>query len=131
MSYKFHIDPRAGVVFFIAGADFTPDEFIRCISEVVSHRDFVTGFSHLVDLRAIAGHFATGNDIRRRASIDKSLIAQLGEAKFAIVSSRDHVFGLSRMYEMLTDETGISARSFREMSKAREWLGLAPDDAAA
>jgi len=45
-----------------------------------------------------------------------------GDAKIACVTSTDLGFGLSRMYEAMSDQLQQKMRIFRSMDEAKEWL---------
>ena len=45
-----------------------------------------------------------------------------GNAKLAIVVHSDFSFGMSRMYEMLSDRLPQSIMVFRDYAKAEQWL---------
>jgi hypothetical protein len=124
MAYRFDIDQRAEVVLFTAEGVFTAEEFLLCIGEVVADSRFRRGFSHFVDLREVERFPVDGEDTRRRVGVDIDLGPRLGDAKIAIVSSRNHVYGISRMYQALMEGSDIQVETFRDVAKAREWLGL-------
>jgi hypothetical protein len=42
----------------------------------------------------------------------------------AFVASSDVQFGLSRMFQILSDESPAEVRVFRDLAEARRWLGL-------
>ena len=46
------------------------------------------------------------------------------ESRRAIVADKDIDFGMARMYATLCDDGPKPIRVFRNMSKARRWLGL-------
>jgi hypothetical protein len=50
-------------------------------------------------------------------------------SKIALVAAKDVLYGLSLMYHTLRSESPIEFSVFREMSEAREWLGLPSTDA--
>jgi len=66
------------------------------------------------------------------ASFDISLVGQAvsirqnypqrGDSKLAVVASDDLRFGLSRMYEMMTDEMPQDIHIFRTVADAEQWL---------
>ena len=47
--------------------------------------------------------------------------------KIAFVASSDAAFGMARMYQAFRAGSQASFHVFREMSEAREWLGLSPE----
>jgi hypothetical protein len=82
--------------------------------------DFDPAYRQLVDLRGISKVDVTGAGLR-----------SLGRAnpwneptRRAIVCGLDVVFGMARMYQLLTDEDPHEVRVFREISEALDWLAL-------
>ena len=53
---------------------------------------------------------------------DDRLAAVLPELVTAVVVPSDLAFGMTRMWEMLTERPGWSTRAFRTRSEAEEWL---------
>jgi len=61
-------------------------------------------------------------DIRTIRRQDDRLAAVLPELVTAIVVPYDHGFGMTRMWEMLTERPGWSTRVFRSKPEAEAWL---------
>ena len=68
----------------------------------------------------------------------RSLVSLLGEAgsrpgperRLAYLVSSDLNFGMVRMFEVLSEQSGVQIHVFRELVQAKAWLGLpaTPDD---
>ncbi len=56
------------------------------------------------------------------AELCKQAAAVNPDAIVAVVAKRDLVFGLSRMWEMMTEGTGWEIHVFRTAEEAREWI---------
>jgi hypothetical protein len=64
----------------------------------------------------------SAEEIRTIRQQDDLLAAALPELVTAIVAPRDYGFGMSRMWEMLTERPGWSTRAFRSRPEAESWL---------
>lgn len=123
MAYSFQIDSDHGVVLFKGTGTFSVDEMTNGLAEVLADPAFKSEFNHLVDMRDVTEFEPRTPDIRGRAYRDRESV-QFNSSRIAIVSANDLVFALSRMYATLMEDSKVSVRVFREMSEAREWLGL-------
>ncbi len=124
MPYSFRIDPAHRVVLFRATGVFTADELLRCLDEVVADPSFDRSFDHLVDLRDVTVFPVTAADVRRRIEQDQGMEKELDAPRMALVSARDDVYGMTRIYEARMVQAPPIARAFRSMQEATEWLGI-------
>ena len=84
--------------------------------------DFSAGAIALVDFRN-----ATGDAGISASAVQK--VADIFDAsshsfKVAFVADTDFIFGMSRMFEMLRDNSTEEACVFRNVDEAKRWLGL-------
>jgi len=61
-------------------------------------------------------------EIRTIREQDDRLAAVLPQLVTAVVAPKDFTFGMSRMWEMLTERPGWSVRAFRSRLEAEAWL---------
>jgi len=64
----------------------------------------------------------SAKEIRKIRGQDDRLAAVLPKLVTAVVAPSDFIFGMSRMWEMLTERPGWSVRSFRSRPEAEAWL---------
>jgi hypothetical protein len=64
----------------------------------------------------------SSEEIRTIKRQDDQLAAVLPEIVTAVVIPYDYGFGMSRMWEMLTERPGWSTRTFRNRPEAEAWL---------
>jgi hypothetical protein len=76
----------------------------------------------LVLLEEITRLDVSADDIRKIVEIDRRLAELIPRAVVAIVASKDEVFGMSRMWEMMVEFTGWKTRVFRTRTEADAWL---------
>jgi hypothetical protein len=126
MPFSFRIDIERGLVLFTGLGTFTSKDLLTCLEDVVAHPGFQPHFDHLVDMRQVTDFQPGAEDNMIRAARDRDDVNLQG-GRFAIVSSSDLVFGMTRMYETLMNDAGVKVRTFRSMDEAKTWLGLPID----
>jgi len=95
-------------------------------SELIKHRDWRPGFDILCDYREIEDFDVSSRDIDEISEWQTSIDNMIGNGKCAVVASRDSVFGMSRMWEMISANRSQHICIFRELDDAVSWLGI-PD----
>ena len=93
-------------------------------SELIKHRDWQAGFDILCDYRSIEDFDVSSQDIDEITDWQSSIDSLIGNGKCAVVASKDSVFGMSRMWEMISSERSQDICVFREMDDAVSWLGI-------
>jgi len=79
--------------------------------------------NELTDIRDHV-HQTTGEDIRKVADFLKERGGYTGNVQHAIVVSRTVSYGLSRMLQMLMDDTPWEVAIFEDPEEAERWLGV-------
>ena len=93
-------------------------------SELIKHRDWQPGFDILCDYREIVDFDVSTQDIDEITKWQISMDHMIGNGKCAVVASRDSVFGMSRMWEMISANRSQDICVFRELDDAVSWLGI-------
>jgi hypothetical protein len=123
MPISYHIDHSVGVVFAHGTGGLKSEDIIAHIVTLLKGPAFTPGLSELCDFREVTQFQGYAVDINKIVSTDKEYQASLTGGKLAIVASSDHLFGMMRMYEMLSTSP-FEIRIFRDIDKANIWLGL-------
>jgi hypothetical protein len=123
MPITYQIDDERGVVLTVASGILTTGELIAHKEQLMNDPRFKSGIVELSDVRAIEKINVNGGDVRQFAEIDRTYEDRLKNYKLAIVASGDLVFGLARMYEMQTESHNPGVMVFRDVEKAKTWLG--------
>ncbi|MGC1617587.1 MAG: hypothetical protein WA765_03770 [Candidatus Acidiferrum sp.] len=76
----------------------------------------------IIDETAVTSLDLTGEQIRTIKRQDDRLALVLPEMVTAVIVPSDLGFGMTRMWEMLTERPGWSVRAFRSMAAAEIWL---------
>jgi len=84
----------------------------------------VPGMNEFIDLTEVEVYDVDAQGMRRVVVEDQSVSKTVGINKCALFSDSDYIFGMSRMYQMLSAEDGIEIQAFRSRDDAAAWLGL-------
>jgi len=117
-------DTERGIAVITPAGQVTADGLIRAFVEMVEHPDFRPDMHSLWDMRQSVIGKMTAADMSRIARFISARYGPLRQgARVAIVADTDVGFGLSRMYEMMSEGVlPARVRSFRSLSEAEEWL---------
>ena len=91
--------------------------------EIVEHEDWQAGFSMLCDYSGIENFDVTTKDIDDITEWQTSIDALIGDGRCAVIACKDSVFGMSRMWEMMSSERSQQICVFRQINDAVTWLG--------
>ena len=92
--------------------------------ELISDPGYDLTLNDLVDMRAVS-RLEVGPDAVRQL-VD--LFAHPGAGatnRCAIVAATDHIFGMARMYELLSSNSTEQIHVFRDIESAEQWLRAA------
>ena len=90
--------------------------------ETVRHTDWQAGYSMLCDYRKIEKFAVTSQDMDDLTEWQRSIDTLIGNGKCAVVATRDFVFGMSRMWELLSTDRSQQIKVFRKVNDAITWL---------
>ncbi|HYX67585.1 MAG TPA: hypothetical protein VE825_00510 [Terriglobales bacterium] len=76
----------------------------------------------IIDESRVTSVDISTEEIRRITQQDDRLAAVLPKLVTAIIVPQDLAFGMTRMWEMLTERPGWSTRAFRTWPEAETWL---------
>jgi hypothetical protein len=82
---------------------------------------FARDFRQLADLRDVTDVQITASTIREMVKLNPFGAG----ARRAVVVTNDVVFGMARMYQILTDESPDELQIFRKVDDALQWLWIA------
>ncbi len=78
----------------------------------------------LCDYREVTELDVNSEDVNRIVAQDKRQEPLFDKSKCAVVTTDDLVYGMSRMWEILSDDTRLTTEVFRDINDALKWLGL-------
>ena len=130
MPYDMYIYPEVNCVFFRHYGTFSVDDFVKSFSDILDHPDYRIGMNILRDNReqkfpADLSFDAIAASSKRVKDQDKGL----GNCKWVSVVGDAQSY--AKVHQYITSgrlsENPIERRVFRDMDKAREWLGIPGD----
>jgi len=99
----------------------TDRELLAHVRALTANPRFAPHFHQLADLRDVTDFEVTASTIREMAKLNPFGAG----ARRALVITSDEVFGMVRMYQLLTDESPDELKIFRKMDDALRWLWIA------
>jgi hypothetical protein len=121
---RFTVDAAHGVRIAEFHGVVDDDELMGAYARLVEQPDYDPTLNDMVDMRSVQRLDVTGVTLRRLVEMFAPLEPRDPPTRLAIVAPKDHVYGLGRMYEMLSTDTPEDIRVFREYAPAAAWLGL-------
>ena len=95
--------------------------------KLVSEPDYDPTLNDLVDMRAVERLEVSSRAVRQLAEMFTDPELQ-STNKLAIVASANYIFGMARMYEILSSETAEQIQVFRDLETAERWLDLKTEE---
>jgi hypothetical protein len=98
----------------------TDRELLAHVHTLTADPRFVRNFRQLADLRDVTDVQITPSCIKEMARLNPYGAG----ARRAVVVTNDVVFGMARMYQILSDESPDELQIFRKMDDALQWLWI-------
>lgn len=124
MPIRYKIIPDRKVTYIKAWGKIKIDEIIMAGARMFADTKWENGFNILFDYREITECDAGYKDVLKLVHQDKKHEMLFDKCKCAIVAKSDLVFGLTRMWDTLSDGSNLKKKIFREIHDAERWLGL-------
>ena len=120
MSISYKIDTERKTIFISLEGELN-DEQIRVHHDAMrSDPAFSASFCRLVDCSGSTGGEVSTSAIQRAALRVKGDVGR----KTAIFAPQDMSFGMSKMFEAMTSDSEGETKVFRDLTEARQWLGI-------
>jgi hypothetical protein len=101
-----------------ASGTVSAQEFLAQQAAMALDPDFEPDFDQLYDLRKMKNFGGSANNVSALAVASPFATG----SRRALVVSSDVIFGLARMFQTLSDESGDEIQIFRDMDAAEAWL---------
>ena len=125
MALEFEYDGTKKILYFTVRGIFTIAEFYATAPDVLNSDEFPPNANSLWDLREMDLQGFDAEFMKRIVQVRKEF-PERGNAHLALLVQGDLAYGMSRMYEMLSDTetTGLQQRIrvFRDFAAAEQWL---------
>lgn len=122
MKYEFFMDKDRNLLLERLEGEITFQNLRDAIQESFQHPDWRKDQNVLCDLREAT--LAISSD--EMSSIVRSYSPDDQASKLAMIVSRDLEFGMSRMFEIISEDTTIwkEYKIFSDITEAKQWLGI-------
>ncbi len=122
MCHRIRIDKDNKLVQVKARGKVDALELKEIFVETVGHVDWQTGFDMLCDYSNIEEFDVSSEEIDDITEWQESIDSLIGNGRCAVVARKDSVFGMSRMWELISSERAQEICVFRQMEDAIVWL---------
>ena len=122
MPYALQILPTLRLTLTRVDGTLSSDDLRRHELELQHAPDFVPDLRQLIDFRQLTSLEVTARDIRDAASAQPFT----GGAMRVFVITTDEIFGMARMYQILTEDTPHDLHLVRDIDEAFSLLGIEP-----
>ena len=100
-------------------------DLLSSYKQLLEDEKFKPGFHELADMRNAQMTGVTSEGLRHLSSmVESHLTGKCKGFKTAVIAPKDFLYGMSRMYEMISDGTSETVMVFKEPNKAIEWIGI-------
>lgn len=124
MSLKYRIVPDLKIAYVNGSGRVTANDILEEGARMFAESEWCNGFNILCDYSEITDFRVNFEGLTKIIEQDKNNELLFDQSKCAIVASSDHVFGFSRMWETLSENTKIETMIFRNIEDSLKWLGV-------
>ncbi len=121
MAVNYHIEPVEGIVYLTTVGESSFAEWRDAMLSALSDPHYRRGMGFLSDRRAETDvpdpEFA-----RAAAQFLMQHEEEMAGSRWAAVSNNTAVYGMQRMFSILSEATGVTAAAFTDFEQARRWL---------
>ncbi len=124
MPLEYRIDSGQRFAYVKGVGKVTAEDIMTEGARMFAESEWANGFNILCDYREITDFNLKTEDIRRIISQDRDNELLFDQSKCAIVAVSSLVFGLSRMWETLSENTKIETTVFKNIEASLKWLDV-------
>ena len=121
MAVTYHIEPDERIVYLTTTGNSSFAEWRDAMLSALSDPQYRRGMGFLSDRRGETDvpdpEFA-----REAAQFFMQHEGEMAGSRWAAVSNNTAVYGMQRMFSILSEATGVTAAAFRDFERARRWL---------
>jgi hypothetical protein len=126
MPIEVRIDETLRLVRLKASGELTLRDLVEAIEPMLQASGFEPDMPQLLDLGSVERSGITADQMRSLVEVFAKEVPRVGSGRVAVFAPRPVIFGLSRMYEALSEELPMRLRVFRDRDEAEAWLLEAP-----
>ena len=120
---RYEIDHARRLILVRVTGNLETHHVVAYIRTLIADPDYRPDYSELVDLRAVDRYDVDPAGIDAIVAEDREQAENLRLRRCALVSEKDFVFGMLRMYQALSDDGQTEVAVFRDIADAVVWLG--------
>lgn len=134
MPIEYTIDVARGFIYTRGWDSIGDTEYRAYITNLFADGAMRPGMKQLTDWRAVTHIDVTAETMRATAETIRAFVERqrhqpnFTSSQLAIVVAQTVVYGMARMYQILSEEHDPHIGVFRDIDEARAWLGLAPNE---
>ena len=121
MAITYRIDPSERIVYLTTTGETSFAEWRDAMLAALSDPLHQRGFNFLSD-RSQETDVPDAEFARSAAQFIKQHADEMGECRWAAVSNIPAVYGMQRMFSIISDTIGITVMAFKDYEEARQWL---------
>lgn len=126
ISFQFLPPDQLLITVTLSGA-ITTQEILSIAPKLFAQKDDIKGFGLLLDFSQVTKLKIKSHDIRHIIFSDQQFTPLIGNLRVAIAAPGDLVFGMARMWQMLSHSTpNLTTAVFRDKPSALAWLDTDP-----
>jgi len=124
MPISYRIDPSRALVLTEAWGSLTDADILAHKDRLLKDPAFRPSMVQLSDVRRVEDLQVTRDGVAAMVQHDVTHAVHRGGHRLAIVISLDVVFGMARMYQIMSEQNDSTVGVFRTMEEAMVWLGV-------
>jgi hypothetical protein len=121
VSFTYHIDSDAGMLFVVGEGVITQTERLAALRAWLSDPAFRPGLHTLCDFSAATSTPAL-SELTEIVDLIKRNAASIGRTRLAVVTARPVTFGVVRQFEALLHSDPLQVEIFTDRETALAWL---------
>lgn len=121
MSFTYHIDSSAGILFIVGEGAITQAERLATMRAWLSDPAFRPGLHTLCDFSA-ATSTPSLPELREIIAIINRNATLIGRTRLAMVVARDVTLGVARQFQALAEASPLNVQIFADREAALAWL---------
>lgn len=126
MGVRFRVDAESGTVYITTNGSPTIDEQREVWEQIASHPDARVPL-RVLDDRRTQERIASTSEVRTATVTAGKMVERLRGARIAAVVPQTAAFGMSRMFQIYTEELPLELRAFYDFDEAVRWLSDADE----
>ena len=121
MSFTYHIDSSAGILFIVGEGTITQAERLATMRAWLSDPAFRPGLHALCDFSA-ATSTPSLPELREIIAIINRNATLIGQTKLAVVTAREVTLGVAHQFQTLAEASPLNVQIFTDREAALAWL---------